>query len=505
MTGRATSPAARLRPWHTECERGSPMLLRLMLWIVLHLGGFVGRALVHPIAWYFCATSSAARAASRDYLARVLGRRARLSDVVRHFHCFASVILERVYLLAGRLDGFDIDITGLDDLKSVLAQGRGCVLLGSHVGSFEALRIVGRLAPMRVRPVMYRRNAGALTQLMAQLDPQLDQAIIELGQPDTMLHVRDSLAAGDVVGMLADRAPGDGRLIVVPFLGSPAGFPTGPFIAIASLGAPCLLFYGLRTGRRRYSVRFEPFADHIELPRADRAAALTAWVIRYAERLEQVCREAPFNWFNFYPFWAQEAVARPPHGARAVLAAMLVILLPLLAGGAPPPEPLLPALMAQLASVAQRRANFHEVKHFAALTTALASDGWLAYSRPGFLRKVTTSPQPENFVVEGNQLTLDEPNQAERIISLTSAPEIAALVEAVRGPLSGDLHALQRHYTVRAEGRMADWKLILSPTEPAVRAVLRDAVITGAFADLRSVAITQDNGDDQVMTIEPAH
>jgi|GEM_PF-415390 predicted LPLAT superfamily acyltransferase len=504
------SEAAPSRTWHTQGERGSPVLLRLMLWIVLHLGRFAGQALVHPIAWYFCATSTAARAASGDYLARVLGRPARRRDVIRHFHSFASVILERVYLLAGRLDGFEIEITGLDDLKSVLAEGRGCVLLGSHVGSFEALRIVGRLAPMRVRPVMYRRNAGALTRLLSQLDPQLDQTIIELGQPDTMLHVRDSLAAGEVVGMLADRAPGDGRLLSVPFLGAPAGFPTGPFIAIASLGAPCLLFYGLRTGRRRYSVRFEPFADRIELPRADRPAALAAWVTRYAERLEQVCREAPFNWFNFYPFWQQQATTprtgtRPMSSTRAVLTAMLAILPPLLVGGAAPPDPLLPALMAQLASVPQRRANFHEIRHFAALTTALASDGWLAYARPAFLQKMTTSPQPENFEVEDNQLTLDEPNQAERVISLASAPEIAALVDAVRGPLSGDLQALQRHYSVRAEGSLADWKLTLSPTEPAVRAVLRDAVITGTFSDLRSVAITQDNGDDDLMTIEPAH
>ncbi|MGA7986605.1 MAG: glycosyltransferase family 2 protein, partial [Burkholderiales bacterium] len=57
-------------------------------------------------------------------------------------------------------------------------------------------------------------------------------------------------------------------------------------------------------GGRRYDVRLEPFAERIELDRRDREASLRPWVERYAARLEHHCREAPYNWFNFYDFWA---------------------------------------------------------------------------------------------------------------------------------------------------------------------------------------------------------
>ncbi len=299
------------RTWDTQRERGSHSLLRLMLWIMLHLGWGAGRLLLAPIALYYFASSPTARRASRDFLARATGRPATSAAVLRHIFTFAAVIFERVFLLADRLDGFDIQLHGLDGLKSVLAEGRGCVLLGAHFGSFDVLRIVGRLSPHRVRPLMYRRNAGAVTALLEGLDPAMRDAIIEIGRPETMLEVRDALAAGEMVGMLADRAAGGGKLIETPFLGAPAQFPTGPFIAAASLDVPVLLFWGIRTGTRRYEVRFTPFADRIDLPRDGRAQTLRDCVARFAAELAAECRRHPYNWFNFFPFWETTPHAPP--------------------------------------------------------------------------------------------------------------------------------------------------------------------------------------------------
>jgi predicted LPLAT superfamily acyltransferase len=286
------------RSWERQAERGGAGAMRLMLWIMLRLGFRAGRILVWPIALYYTATSPAARRASRDMLRRATGRPAGLIDALRHIATFAEVIYERVFLLAGRFDGFEIDLHGLDLLKSVLAEG-----------SFEVLRMVARHAPVRVRPLMYRANAGMATRLLEALDPALAAAIIDIGRPESMLAVRDALAAGEMVGMLADRAAGGGKRVCVEFLGAPARFPAGPFIALAGLGAPALLFYAIRTGSRRYEVRFARFADRIVLPRAGRAEALCGWVGTYADRLAAECRRHPYNWFNFYPFWETETDA----------------------------------------------------------------------------------------------------------------------------------------------------------------------------------------------------
>ena len=289
--------------WAGDRELGSARMLRIMLWIARRLGWHVCTGLLYPITLYFYASSRSTRIASRDYLGRVLNRRVRERDVLRHLFTFACVILDRVFVLTGRAGGYSLDIKGLDALDAILDSGRGCILLGSHMGSFDMLRAFSRGAPVKARPVMFRRKQGPLTALLEQLDPEMTAGIIEIGRPDAMLRVQESVAAGEMVGFLADRAPDGERTLPVEFLGGIADFAGGPLIIASVIEAPVMLFYGLRTGPRRYELRFEFFADRITLRRAERQEDLRQWVERYAASLAERCRAAPFNWFNFYLFW----------------------------------------------------------------------------------------------------------------------------------------------------------------------------------------------------------
>jgi predicted LPLAT superfamily acyltransferase len=297
--------------WAERPERGGRLVVNALLWLVLGLGARAGGWVVLPLSLWFVATSGAARVASRDYLTRVLGRPARLRDVARHFYTFGSAILDRVFLLAGRTAGFSVATEGLDLVAAIVAHGRGCVLMGAHLGSFEVLRSLAAQAPAPVWALMYRGNAGALTDALERLNPGLRQSVIEIGEAAGMLRVSECIARGEIVGILADRIPSvgepghrvDNRQIAVPFLGSKALFPAGPFVLAAVLGAPVVLFHGVRTGPQRYAVRFEPFADRVVLRRTDRTRDLRAVVGRYAAALERACRAHPFNWFNFFAFW----------------------------------------------------------------------------------------------------------------------------------------------------------------------------------------------------------
>ena len=131
------------RNWARLPERGSPLALWLIRAIALHVGRPVGRALLYPITLYFLMTAAAARRGSQRFLRRALGREPSWREVFRHIHCFAATILDRVYFLTGRLDGFQIEIHGGQAILDQVASGRGCILLGSHLGSFEALRGIG--------------------------------------------------------------------------------------------------------------------------------------------------------------------------------------------------------------------------------------------------------------------------------------------------------------------------------------------------------------------------
>ena len=294
------------RRWFQQGERGSPLLVRFILWLALNAGRGPARLLLYPISGYFLLTGRAARRASRDFLGRALGRPAGWIDIWRHIHTFAAVILDRVFFLADRTAGFDIRLHGLEEVADDLERG-GCLLFGSHLGSFEALRALAvrqRRFPLKV--LMYRDHNATVTGLLEALNPAVAETVIPLGRTDTLLQVRDALEGGCLVGLLADRVAGSDKTVRLPFLGRPAAFPAGPMYLATTLQAPVVLFFGIYRGGRRYDIHFERFGTPAPAARAEREAAVREWTGRYVERLEAYARHAPFNWFNFYDFWEEE-------------------------------------------------------------------------------------------------------------------------------------------------------------------------------------------------------
>jgi predicted LPLAT superfamily acyltransferase len=284
-------------PWLAQRERGSRSAMRLMKWLALRCGRRVARLLLFPICAYFLLFSPRARATSREYLTRVLGRQPRLRDLWRHYFTFAATVLDRVYLLGGRFECFDIEMKGLEALQGTLAAGRGCLLLGAHLGSFEVLRV-----PINV--VMYEDNAANITEVLNSLQPEMRSRVIVPGQVDTVLRIGECLARGEIVGVLGDRCAGSDKSVVCPFLGRNTAFPQGPLLLAQSLRVPVVLFFGVYEGGARYVVHFEPFCDDYPADRTERTAWIERWTRRYAVRLEYHCRLAPYNWFNFYDFWS---------------------------------------------------------------------------------------------------------------------------------------------------------------------------------------------------------
>ncbi|OGT04405.1 MAG: acyl-CoA synthetase [Gallionellales bacterium RBG_16_57_15] len=305
----ATSPAA----WAHTPERSNRLMLRVMTWISLRLGRRVARSVLHLIAAYFLLFAPASRRASNNYLRRALGRPAHWRDLYQHFFTFAATIHDRVYLVNRRFDLFDFEVHGEDTLRRLLADGNGLFLMGAHLGSFEVIRALARKeTDLCVAMVMHEDNAQKINAMLAAINPQAVQDIIGLGHIDSMLKVRERLDEGCVVGMLADRTPGNDTLYPVQILGADVHLPGGPFRMAALLRRPVLFMTGLYLGGNRYAIHFDTLADFSAVSRGQRDAAVQAAIQRYAALLDQYCRQAPYNWFNFFDFWQAAPTTIPP-------------------------------------------------------------------------------------------------------------------------------------------------------------------------------------------------
>jgi predicted LPLAT superfamily acyltransferase len=295
------------RSWLQQKERGSLLLIRLIGWITLRLGRPLGRLLLYPISFYFVLLVPHARRTSRYYLRRALGHEPSFSEVFRHVHTFAATILDRVYFITNRLDHFKITLHGYPELLQQYHRGKGCLMLGSHLGSFELLRsLAGREKGLVFHALMYEANAEKISSVLNALNPDLKDTVIPVGRSDTLFQVQDAMQRGEVVGILGDRVALDDKIVQCNFFGECCDFPAGPILVGGLLQVPVVMFFGVYLGGHRYEIHFEVLSEGFTLERHRRMEQVQAMTQHYVERLEHYCRRYPYNWFNFYDFWKDE-------------------------------------------------------------------------------------------------------------------------------------------------------------------------------------------------------
>lgn len=304
--------------WQEAGERGSAFALRLLVRFYRLFGRRLSVLVVHGIALYFFLAAGAARRASRAYLRRVSARPEGAAALGRppdwvasylHIRAFALSIFDRITLWLGDEGDLRFEVRGVEEYDRLLRPDRGALVLGAHLGSFDALRALADRDGRVVNVLMFTRNAPRINALFEQLSPRARIRVIAAADDtvETVLRIRSAVARGELVAMLGDRTePGDaGRSCRVSLLGGSVELPVSPYLLAGLLGCPLFFMVALRSGEGRYRVFAEVLAEKVELPRAGRDKHVRELAAAYAGRLEHYCTVAPYEWFNFYDYWGE--------------------------------------------------------------------------------------------------------------------------------------------------------------------------------------------------------
>ncbi len=295
--------------WQKHEERSTPLTLQTIRWIALHLGRPVARLLLYPISGYFLLFAPKQRRSSLNYLNRVLERPAHWLDVAKHIHCFASTILDRVYLITAQFEQLEIQFPAENMPLSYSKKGTGCLLLGSHVGSFEVLRSYSiKKCPLPIKILMYEGQTPMIVQIFNALNPKVAETMITLNDsPSSLLQIKEAIETGHAVGMLGDRVMGKEKTVSCLLLGSEIKLPVAPILISAILKVPLIAFFGIYQGQNNYKIHFNLLAEKVILTRKNRQQDIQCYAQQYADLLEIHIRKAPYNWFNFYDYWQDES------------------------------------------------------------------------------------------------------------------------------------------------------------------------------------------------------
>jgi predicted LPLAT superfamily acyltransferase len=276
--------------------------------------------LVHCIVTYFFLTGRSARAATRAYQRRVVARFGADGELgadpgawqcFQQFRAFALAIFDRIVMWFGDETDFRYEVIGIEHYDRLVTSERGAIVVGSHIGSFDALRALSRRDGRTVNVLMFTRNAPLINSFFQKLSPDTEVRVIQADASslDTVLKIRACIGRGELVAMLGDRVePGDrGRSCRVSLLGGAIALPTAPYLLAGLIGCPLFFMVALREPGGSYRVTAEVLAEKVEFVRGERDKQVRELAEAYAGRLEHYCAIRPYQWFNFFDFWEEGA------------------------------------------------------------------------------------------------------------------------------------------------------------------------------------------------------
>jgi KDO2-lipid IV(A) lauroyltransferase len=244
----------------------------------------------------------------RANLRRVLGPQpsdAALEQLVtKAFVSYANYWVESARVVAFRSDQIESTFTieGFERFRLEMAKGRGVVIVLPHVGSWE---YGGRWLAQQGYPMTTVGELLEPPELFEWFTSQrgaLGLTVMPPG-PGTTVRLLDTLRAGRVVGLLADRdLVGNG--VAVEFFGEKTTLPGGPALLALRSGAPlmtCAIYQ--RPGGRYHAIMQPPLDSTRTGPMRQDVQRLTEDAAR---ALEHLIRVSPEQWHLFQPNWPSD-------------------------------------------------------------------------------------------------------------------------------------------------------------------------------------------------------
>lgn len=218
----------------------------------------------------------------------------------RNHSLFSHVVIDKFAMFAGKQ--FRVDHIGIDYFKMLEAKEEGFIQLSAHVGNYEIAGYTIKMEKKGIHAVVFSSEKETVMNGRSNLFGKTHVSMIPLQADMSHLFAIDqALSQGDVVSLPADRFMDGSRFLTVDFLGQPAKFPQGPFSLASMRGVDALAVNVMKTGFKKYRIHMALLPYDKDAPRKVQIEQLGK---AYAAELENMVRQYPAQWFNFFDFWA---------------------------------------------------------------------------------------------------------------------------------------------------------------------------------------------------------
>jgi predicted LPLAT superfamily acyltransferase len=254
-------------------------------------------------AYYFLFSWSTSKHIYQFFRYRIgYGKVKSILKIYTNYYVFGQTLIDKIMVLAGLHQKFTFNFDGVDNLREIVSEGRGGILLSAHVGNWEA---AGQLLEHLNSPINIVMFDGEHKQIKEYLDSvAVNKQFKVIAIKDDMSHVYaigEALQRNELICLHADRFLDDTKTLVKDFLGAPAHIPEGPFALSAVYKVPTSFVFAFKETDTHYHFFGSKFIQR--QADEDKASFISRLSGLFVSQLEEKVKRYPEQWFNYYNFW----------------------------------------------------------------------------------------------------------------------------------------------------------------------------------------------------------
>jgi predicted LPLAT superfamily acyltransferase len=222
----------------------------------------------------------------------------------RNHFVFGQIILDRFAVFAKGKHRFEVEIIGNEHFVRLVNSEKGFIVAGSHIGNFEIAGYFLHSDKKKMNVLIYPGETRVVqknrTEILGNNNIHLIPVLNDMSH---LFAVNAALQKGEIVGMPCDRNFGSAKSVECDFLNGKADFPIGAFALAVHFNVEVLSTFVIKTTSKKYKVYVKPIEITEKNLLLTNREKINRYVHTFAKEMENVVRQYPEQWFNYYEFW----------------------------------------------------------------------------------------------------------------------------------------------------------------------------------------------------------
>ena len=285
-------------------SRGGAWGHRFFIFLINKLGVRFAYLFLLFVAVYFIPFAPEATKSVWKYFRKIQGFKffKSIRMLYLNYYRFGQVLIDRIAVRSGQAQKYNYEFENYPAFLDALNSSKGVVLIGAHVGNWEiGSGFFGEYA-QKINIVMLDAEYQKIKKLLEKNLNPVSHKIIPVQENDfTHIYlIKDALDKGEYVCFQGDRFIKDQSAKTVEFMGKPAKFSYSLFQLAVRFNVPVVFYFSMREKGMKYKFKFiiakTENNGKIKLNTEELMNS-------YIYSLENILKEYPEQWFNYYDFW----------------------------------------------------------------------------------------------------------------------------------------------------------------------------------------------------------